>query len=214
MEDCDSPNLAIERKVKKLSLPELKEIFQDHIKADFPFFKRFPWFTLERAWERGEYSAYGYYEGKHLLAYATFSRRGGDPYVLMDFLAVVPELRGQGIGSAFLEELWDTVPADEGIFIEAERVDRKKDDEEQIERRKRIDFYEDNGAIETGVSCHLFGVDYELLYLPADRARKKQEEFFDAVCSMYREIYHLFFGRLCRPFYDDTGAVEKIRRAQ
>ncbi len=203
MDDCDSPSLSIERNVKKLSLPELKEIFQDHMKEDFPFLERRSWFSIERAWERGEYSAYGYYEGKRFLAYAMFSSCGDDPHVLLDYLAVVPELRGQGIGSAFLEELWDTVPADAGIFIEAERVDREKDDEEQIVRRKRIAFYQENGAIVTGVSCHLFGVDYQLLYLPGNRARKRQEDFFDAVCGMYRELYHLFFGRLlCRPYLD------------
>ncbi len=190
--------------IRQLTLTDLKQIYQDYMKDDFPLMELRPWFSIGRAWERDEYSAYGYYDGESFLAYAAFYSCREDPYILMDYLAVVPDLRGQGLGSSFLKDLLPAITDVDGIFIEAESADPENNEEDKSVRQKRINFYQANGAVMTGVGCKLFGVDYQILYLPLETKRMGEEEFFEAVCRLYRELYRPFYGKLCRPYQTDV----------
>lgn len=159
-----------------------------------------PWFAIERSWERDGYAAYGYYEDGEFAAYASFYSSDSSPYVLLDYLGVVPKLRGSGIGSAFLRDLLPKIPSVGGIFAEAESPSSAKDEEEKNIRKSRIAFYLRNGAVKTGVSCQLFGVDYNILYFPGNQREMAQTDFFDTVCSFYQDIYRPVYGRLCKPY--------------
>ncbi len=189
--------------IRQLTLEELRQIYRTYMREDFPLMELRPWFSIGRAWEREEYSAYGYYDEDRLIAYAAFYSCGGDPHILMDYLAVVPDLRGRGIGSSFLAELLPAIPDIDGIFIEAESPDPEKDEETNAVREKRIDFYLANGAVTTGVGCHLFGVDYRILYMPREKEPMEKEEFYEAVCRLYRELYRPVYGKLCKPFSEE-----------
>ncbi len=263
-------------KIEELSLEDLKQIYKKYMRDDFPLMELRPWFSIERAWERGGYEAYGYYEDDKLLAYASFYTCRDSACVLFDYLAVIPELRGRGIGTEFLGELLPEVSSGQlsevisglplgseseaeqeslprsarksspgsapgsspgsapgsspevKIFGEVENVASAKNEEERGTRQKRIDFYLRNGAVMTGVNCHLFGVDYNIMRFRAEgQAAAKPEcettkaeqetakaeapkgeaaadEYYDVICEMYRELYRPVYGRLCRPYLDGT----------
>ena len=83
---------------------------------------------------------------------------GGDT-ILLDYFAVAPQMRGQGIGSAFLMGLLALYEG-KGFFVEIEAADR---DDPTGEKLRRKQFYLRNGMTEMKVVAILFGVRMELL---------------------------------------------------
>ncbi len=190
-------------KIRELEISELREIYHSYMRDDFPLMELRPWFSIERAWNRDGYAAYGYFEEERLIAYASFYSCSESPYLLLDYFAVVPDLRGRGIGSSFLRDLLTEVPAKGGIFGEAESVSSAKNEKEESIRKRRLTFYQKNGAVLTGVNCLLFGVDYDILYFPGNGTCLSDDDFFDEVCRLYRELYRPLYGRLCKPYREE-----------
>ena len=95
---------------------------------------------------------------------------------MLDYLAISPDLRGQGLGHAVLPMVRDRVKAQNGghFFLEIETppplcIPRDPcDNAEQRVRRKA--FYASAGMVETGVRAFIYGNDMELLAFPEDAA--------------------------------------------
>lgn len=125
--------------------------------------------------------------------------------MLLDYFAVVPELRSQGIGGEFLRSLKGTVSAKCGVFIEAESPDSAKSEDERQIRERRIRFYLSNGAELTNSRCLLFGVDYSILFISTGAVINTQEKArqHHAVEELYRGLYGWGYGRLCKPYPEE-----------
>lgn len=80
--------------------------------------------------------------------------------VLIDYLAIAPNRRGGGLGSAALRLIAQRY-AGRRVFLEIERPDPTAQNNAERQRRKR--FYLQNGLCEDGVTVRLFGVEMELL---------------------------------------------------
>ncbi len=186
--------------IRKLNCSEFKEIFRKYTRNDFPLMELRPWFAIRHSWKQGHYAAYSYEEDGQTVAYATIYSGDNIPYLLLDFFAVIPERRGHGIGSAFLNDLQHTITGASGIFIEAEAPDACDDFNEKSKREKRISFYIKNGVVNAGVGCRLFNVDYCMLYLPIDTPLRTQSDIYDAVVKMYTAFYRNSGSRLCRVY--------------
>ncbi len=152
--------------IRTLTLAEMKSIYEEYMENDFPRAELRPFSSMKKNFEKGNYAGFGFYEGEKFLAYACFYNYDGADQALMDYFAVVPELRGQGIGSAFLQAMIPKLPAGSGILIEAESADSAENEAERTERERRLSFYERNGAILTGIRCYLLSVDYEIMLIP------------------------------------------------
>ena len=93
---------------------------------------------------------------------------------MLDYLAISPDLRGQGLGHAVLPMIRDRVKERIGghFFLEIETppplcIPRDPcDNAEQRVRRKA--FYASAGMVETGVRAFIYGNDMELLAFPED----------------------------------------------
>lgn len=84
----------------------------------------------------------------------------GDDIILLDYLAVASHMRGKGIGSIILQKM-RKLYIGKGVFLEIETVLEKADNIEERKRRKQ--FYLQNGMTEMHVLANLFGVNMELL---------------------------------------------------
>lgn len=80
--------------------------------------------------------------------------------ILLDYLATLPQCRGQGIGSAALEKMKE-IYSGKGFFVEIE--DTQSPGPDQALRLKRKHFYENAGMKPLGVTALVFGVKMELL---------------------------------------------------
>lgn len=115
----------------------------------------------------------------------------GPEQILLDYLAVDKNRRGQGIGSHMLKMMREQY-AGKGVFLEIEIVDGAAENYEERKRRKQ--FYLSNGMTPMNVFVELFGVDMELLG-------------FD--CSLTFEEYHAFY----RDNYN-AWAAEHVKRGK
>lgn len=95
------------------------------------------------------------------------ARHGG--FILLDYFAVSPALRGRGIGHAALPLIAarcaERYPGAH-LFLEIEVP--CEDCPNPVERRRRKAFYLSAGLVETGVRARIYGSDMELLAYPAD----------------------------------------------
>lgn len=80
--------------------------------------------------------------------------------ILLDYLAVAPEQRGQGVGTRMMHALMENYGG-RGMFVEIESPFEDVPDREARLRRKR--FYMRCGMQPAGVMADVFGVKMELL---------------------------------------------------
>ena len=93
---------------------------------------------------------------------------------MLDYLAVSPELRGQGLGHALLPLISKRIKETHGghLFLEIETPPPlciPRDPCENAEQRvRRKAFYLSAGMMETGIRAFIYGNDMELLAFPED----------------------------------------------
>ncbi len=154
------------QKLKNLGSKEAAEVYEKQMCRDFPESERKPWAMIDRMMEEGVYECLGFYEEGQMAAYAfsVVDRERG--YVLLDYLAVREDCRGKGYGSRCLEAMKEFYGNQKGLFLECEDPGSAEDEAELKTRRRRIRFYENAGCRRTEVRARLFGVSFEILYLP------------------------------------------------
>lgn len=99
----------------------------------------------------------------------------GSDKILLDYLAVAKNCRGQGIGSKMLKQMRKQY-GDKGLFLEIEVVTKKANNYEERKRRKK--FYLSNGMTEMHTFVELFGVDMELLGFDCNLTFEEYHEFY------------------------------------
>lgn len=196
-------------KLRVLNVKEIEEVYNQDMQRDFPKEEIKPLKTILELVRQGYYQCYGCFENKRLCAYLFFVWEHKD-LTLLDYFAVIPEFRRQGAGGKALalirqefseEGFW-------GILFEIERISLAVNEEQKRVRTNRKKFYLQNGCMETGLESKIFGVGYELLYLPVEEKQingkslmieeknsyaSKQyitKEMFRKIEKAYTEIYH------------------------
>ena len=149
--------------IRLLDAAALRRVYRDHVKADFPPAERKPLAMIERQVRTGQYDTLGLFRGEALLAYAFLWRDKEGHCALLDYLAVCRGGRGQGTGSAFMEQLKAHYGGFDGLLVEAEAEDPQAGEEQNALRRRRIDFYRRCGFRMLDYKARLFGVTYAML---------------------------------------------------
>ena len=149
--------------IRLLDAAALRRVYRDHVKADFPPAERKPLAMIERKVSTGQYDTLGLFRGETLLAYAFLWRDKEGHCALLDYLAVCRGGRGQGTGSAFVEQLKAHYGGFDGLLVEAEAEDHQAGEEQNTLRRRRIDFYRRCGFRMLDYKARLFGVTYAML---------------------------------------------------
>ena len=134
---------------------EWLRVFGLYCKA-FPPSERKPFWIIFNMARQGKTDVWCIRKGKDFAGFG--STINSPDLVLLDYFAVVPELRGTGIGTAALKELLRRYP---GLFVEIEGTWQPGEDLAQ--RKKRRAFYESCGLVDLSVRAEVFGVNMELL---------------------------------------------------
>ena len=153
----------------------------------FPASEKKP-FSMIRTMQKKRKSDVWYCEEDGKFAGLVITINGPDK-ILLDYLAVAKNRRGQGFGSKILQKMQEQYRG-KGVFLEIEIVDESAENFEERKRRKQ--FYLANGMTEMQVYVELFGVDMELLGFN---------------CSLTFEEYHNFY----RDNYNEWAA-EHVKR--
>ena len=168
--------------IKTLDRDEIAFIYEKYMKQSFPAAELKPLSAIYRYMDRNEYVSYGLYENGELRAYGCYFE--APEYYLLDYLAVLPDIKGSGYGSAFLGMVKSELK--KPVLAEVERPECGADEDDVKMRRRRIHFYEKNGFLMTNVKTTLFGVKYHIM--------KQGEEISDNDEKAARSVYMSMFG--------------------
>lgn len=155
---------------------KLKKLYR----SSFPKAERKPFSIIKQMQKEGRGDLWVYEDSGKFLGFATTIN--GKDAILVDYLAVNPNARGGGIGSAILQDLRRHY-GDDRLFLEIETITPLADNNEQRARRKT--FYLKNGMKEVGVTANIFETDMELLSFGLTMT-------FDEYRSFYRDNYNSF----------------------
>ncbi|MBR4808005.1 MAG: GNAT family N-acetyltransferase [Lachnospiraceae bacterium] len=172
-----------EYEIRVLTRSEIQKIYARNMTGDFPPDELKPLSMMEMALDKGKYICYGYFRGGEMAAYAYFALL--DRNILIDYYAVDSNLRGQGLGSAFLADLIaGPLNNYDCALLEVEDPDYAADPEEKETCLSRLRFYLRNGLTDTGARSLLNHVNYAILALPVGKASSGKE-----VLNIYLSIY-------------------------
>lgn len=149
----------------------------------FPAFERKP-FSMIRSMQKKGKSDVWYFEKEGKFAGLVFTINS-DEVILIDYLAIVAQRRGEGIGSAIIKQLHEHY-GNKGIFVEIESVFDECENKEERLRRKH--FYLSNGLVPMKVMVVLFGIEMELLGINCCLT-------YDEYYSFYKDNYGDFAAK-------------------
>ena len=108
------------------------------MERDFPRNERPGRLRLKGLLDRGACHALGLYRDGAFAGYALYTRQGPD--ILITFLAIEPEMRGAGCGSALLNLLSERFQDAACLILEVEHPNFAKDEAGRQTRLRRIAF--------------------------------------------------------------------------
>lgn len=191
-------------RAERLDNESIRYIYKTYMKKDFPRSELKPLKSILALTESGRGDGNGFYDGNALAGYAFLIKAPSGRAYLIDYLAVLPSVRGRGYGSACLLALQsildkrdmysdkEAVRENEGYIIMAETEDPSfaaREEELQV-RRRRIRFYEKNGFFDSRNTCRLFGVEYRILGKSSAAAEKEEIQIRcrEELDSIYRTV--------------------------
>ena len=153
--------------------PDLRPAYEALYESSFPASERKPLDYMLTGARSAAYEVLAVSTHDSPVAGMVITVTHGD-LTMLDYLAISPDLRGQGLGHAVLPMIRDRVKERVGghFFLEIETppplcIPRDPcTNAEQRVRRKA--FYASAGMMETGVRAFIYGNDMELLAFPED----------------------------------------------
>ena len=165
--------------LRDLSRAEAKQVYEEQMVRDFPPDELKSWRAIEKMLDEGMYRTCGLFAGEELCAYAYLLQAPGVPLMLLDYLAVCADRRGQGHGSAMMQQL---AALPQPLLLEVEDTAYAADAAELQTRERRIHFYRKNGIRMSAVRACLFGCRFAIMYSGEPQA---DQTIYDALTATY-----------------------------
>lgn len=175
--------------LRQLELTDLRRIYDVKMRRDFPESELRPYPSMEQLWEQNNYFGLTCLENEKEAAYACFVQ--DKERLLLDYYAVEPELRGQGVGGRFFTRMREEFARQEipYVLLEVESVRSAKTPEETQVRERRIRFYEHCGCHMTAVLSTAFDVEYSIMLFPVDGSLPSDETVAAEMSTLYRLMF-------------------------
>lgn len=172
--------------LRELDEKELTAVYETHMRRDFPKDELKPLRAILDMRAQGAYDCLGMFEEDRLCAYAYMVKVQEKGYLLLDYLAACADVRGQGNGSRMLAMLRDWYREENGIFLESECLRTSADEAQMKIRWRRLNFYRGNGCVPTQVKALVYGVEYDIFYIPL---KKQQTQYREGLEVIYRTMF-------------------------
>jgi len=157
--------------IRKLEIEEVKNLYREHIKKDFPKNERPPSFVIKNNLKNNIQEGFIYVKDDTELGYATIYL--SEESILISLFGVFEGSRGKGIGTNFIKEICDHYDTKKSIFVEVEKPELAKSEEGKKVSERRISFYKKAGfSLYKDIDYTIFGVP---MYLMASSKKKLSE---------------------------------------
>ncbi|HJD20193.1 MAG TPA: GNAT family N-acetyltransferase [Candidatus Gemmiger faecigallinarum] len=177
--------------IRLLQEREAEQIYRSYMERDFPPSELKPFSSVQDLMRRGLYEPLALYQDGALAAYAWQTVLGERRGALLDYFAVLPGLRGGGVGTQALQALAAYyAPRKQTLIIECEHPALAPD---PAAARRRIGFYLRAGARATAMESLLFGVRYQIYALPCGG--------FEPDAELRADLEALYRAMVPEPYY-------------
>ena len=171
--------------LRTLDEEAIRLLYHQSMSRDFPASELKSLSAILSMYHKGLYDVLGAYQDDTCIGYALLYCPEGERLALLEYLAVEPQYRNQGIGSMLLCQLrGHYAETKDALLIECERPKAAPD---EMEARKRIRFYTHAGASLTSVRIWLFDVEYSILVLPC-RGKVTECDWAGKMLDFYRQM--------------------------
>ena len=167
-------------------LPDELPVFFRRIEEDFPEEEYAPFPVLDSHLRRGVQEGLVLCAEGQDIAYA-INAVAENGFVLISLMAVSKELRGKGVGSAFIGMMKERYAGKKGIILEVERPDKAECGRELFTMKQRIAFYERLGFhLVPGIDYWIWNVRMHLMALPlTESAASIDAQIEDIITGIY-----------------------------
>ena len=173
--------------LKKINLKQFKNLYRKHIVKDFPRAERTTLNKFKKRITRGQEVVYVYEEAGKEKAYIIIANL--DNYVLVSFLAVFKQYRGEGIGTKLLKEIEANFSNKKGILLEVENPEYSISQDEKEIRQRRIKFYErSNYNIVENIQINLHSTMFNIMILNINNTKINKQEISKELNDFYTNI--------------------------
>ena len=173
--------------LRKIKFKEFKSLYRKHIIQDFPSSERPNLEGFRRRMLKYNEQTYIFEENETEKGYIIIADL--EEYVLVSFLAVYKETRGQGIGTKILKEITEKYSNKKGIILEVENPDFEEDEKEKNIQQKRIKFYEkSNFEIIPNLNVKLYMVNFKIMIYKQEKQEINKQEIINELNKYYSKI--------------------------
>lgn len=187
------------------SREEFRAFYNTDLTKAFPEEELKPLSAMEFLWDNGKYRPWCLYDGGKIIGCALVWQYE-EKWVLFDYLCITHASRGGGLGSQLISMVLEKEKGNV-LFGEAE-IEKYAPDPAMA--RRRMGFYERNGAKKAYYNTTLFGVPFHTLYW-AD-GEIDEDELLQKHQTVYRE--HFTNGRYEKfiniPWDESMGVPELL----
>lgn len=174
--------------LEKVNIKEFKKVVYPEYKKIFPEVERKTYTHLKKSYNNNTTEIIEIIEDEQFVGFFIVNILKNNPYVLLDYFAILPKYQHRGYGSNAIKLLKEMYKNYDGIYIEIEKVGNGDNDEENKIRQRRANFYEKLGFHKMGFDIELFTVLFSTYIFPCSKDKFSDEEVIKDIFAIYDAV--------------------------
>jgi len=176
-----------ELKLRDMSPDEMRAAYLGHMINVFPENELKPCDSIYSEMLEGKYLACGLYFEDELVGYVFSACMPGREQLFGQYVVVKEEYRSMGVGAVMMDKVMEHYSRYRCFMADVEDPEYPVDEDDLIQRERRMRFYMRNGFRRTRVKAHVYGVDYEVIVRDIS-AHPDDKEVLDAANAIYESM--------------------------
>lgn len=174
--------------LKKVDIKEFKKVIYPEYKSIFPEVERKDYADIKKSYNNNITDIIEIIVEEQFVGFFITDSLKDNPYILLDFFAILPKYQNNGYGSEAIKLLKEMYKDYDGIFIEIEKIGNGDNEKENQIRQRRAKFYENLGFHKLGFDIELFTVLFSAYMLPCSKNIFVDEKVIKNILEIYNAI--------------------------
>lgn len=171
--------------LRKIDADEFKKVIYQDYKKIFPRVERKPYREIKKIYDEKISEIIEIIQEDEIVGFIIINTIENNLYAILDYFAILPDYRGKGYGTEAIKLLKEMYKDYNGIYIEVEKVESAKHEEERHIRQRRVNFYENLGFIKMKFDICLCSALHYTYILPCKNGNFSDKEAMDEIFKIY-----------------------------